>query len=600
MRRLLALLALCFLAGAPVAHAQSLQFFSASSTTPVGYTGLGDQAPITGDYGLRALTAAQAAAATQPLINVNRASDNHTCDIIAATNGGLGVTANCSTSGDNAQSASAFCNASICTIDEFYDLTGNGRPLLQATVANQPTLVFNCKGSLPCWQEAGASISAASASNFTPATGTVSFTAVSNRVSGNTVLLRENGTTNANRITLTTNGPALAGVTFLTYPILTVDNQFHVSNGVMNSGLSVLNIDGEESTGGIIGSTTAGTINLTGTAAVTTQLTEVAFADNTAWTLSQRQRICANQAASYGVTSTCNSIVPAVAASAGFNTETFSTTSFNTTNTDSNFTLAPGYQWYSLDCFGSTLGAPLHYTFNGDGSIQLGANGVGPAWISTFNCSPTGSPYWHGTAFGGGFYWQATMSFASGTSGGNPFPSMWTQSIESWAQTGGANTGARWPGQGSTYDIFEEVDVIEYMNVNFSSDRCSHNWYGAHTSGFNWANKVDSCDFPTQASNYFTTSHDYGLLWIPATSSTSGSLTWYVDGAPVKTMTWAQFVLTNCQNNATQCPPPTSPWTPGVIDSNHMPLIFEGGNQQPNTISNVQVWQVDGTHNITQ
>ena len=100
--------------------------------------------------GLRAYTAAIATAHTQPLVNLRRASDSHQCDVLVATNGGLGVTSSCGTGGDNGQSATSFCASTTCYATKLYDQSGNSRDQSQATTTAQPQLVFSCLGAKPC------------------------------------------------------------------------------------------------------------------------------------------------------------------------------------------------------------------------------------------------------------------------------------------------------------------------------------------------------------------------------------------------------------------------------------------------------------------
>ncbi len=299
--------------------------------------------------------------------------------------------------------------------------------------------------------------------------------------------------------------------------------------------------------------------------------------------------------------STCNDAAPAPAAAVGFNTETFCTNTFTTANTDTTGGLNPGFAWYTLNCFGSHFSKPTPaYVLNGDGSITLGTSSGGPALMWSVHCI-TGAPYWRGTAYGGGMYWEATVQFPHSANSGNPFPSMWMQAAESFSNPGGLNPASQWPGQADGYDHFEEVDLIEYMGGTLTTDRCSHDWYGPHGSGFSWANEFSSCDYPTQTLAYFSSPHTYGILWVPATASTNGKLVWYVDGAVVKTLTWAQFIPTNCQSRSTQCPPPigSTNWSPGKIDYDHMVLTFDGSGTVPNTISNVHVFQASAVNNVS-
>jgi hypothetical protein len=123
------------------------------------YTGPGDiVSGATAFYGLRAYTAAIAAAGTQKLINLRRASDNETCDILVATNGGLGLTTACS-GADGGKSVATFLTATTGFVTKAYDQSGNAHDVSQATSALQPQLLLTgcTSGSLPCMKFVAAS-----------------------------------------------------------------------------------------------------------------------------------------------------------------------------------------------------------------------------------------------------------------------------------------------------------------------------------------------------------------------------------------------------------------------------------------------------------
>ncbi len=80
-----------------------------SPNVAVGYQGAGDVASSWQTwFGLRAFSSAVAVTGTTVALNIKRLSDNHTCDVLIATTGGLGNTTNCSTGTDNGQAVSSF------------------------------------------------------------------------------------------------------------------------------------------------------------------------------------------------------------------------------------------------------------------------------------------------------------------------------------------------------------------------------------------------------------------------------------------------------------------------------------------------------------
>jgi hypothetical protein len=121
------------------------------------YVGPGDVASSANAWwGLRSYSKASVQNA-QPIVNVRRASDNATCDLMPDFNTGqISYTGNCSTTANNAILSSTFC-ASACYVAKLYDQSGNklctgsvACDASQATSANQPGLTTFCMGNLPC------------------------------------------------------------------------------------------------------------------------------------------------------------------------------------------------------------------------------------------------------------------------------------------------------------------------------------------------------------------------------------------------------------------------------------------------------------------
>ena len=99
---------------------QTLQFCNGTNWVPFGaynaYVGPGDiVSGATAWYGLRAYSAAVAATGTQKAINISRASDNTTKDILIRKSGNL-----------DTPTAATFCASDHLLCDEWYDQTGNG------------------------------------------------------------------------------------------------------------------------------------------------------------------------------------------------------------------------------------------------------------------------------------------------------------------------------------------------------------------------------------------------------------------------------------------------------------------------------------------
>jgi hypothetical protein len=249
VKRLLAALLLLLASASAPAHAQFNGCPPGFCNVAPGAYGPGDVVPSAQVvyYGLRAYTAAIAAAATHKLINISRASDSHTCDIIVATNRGLGNTANCSTGGDNGQSASGFCNATTCVVVTLYDQVAT-HDMTQATNANRPTLTFNCLGGLPCmtFGTNQALVQSAPTGSSQPLTfilvgkRTAQFTAQSTVAGANGAQPEVGGASSAN--TWIMYAGSVANVASVS------DSVWHAFDFVFNGASSIANTDGTEVT----------------------------------------------------------------------------------------------------------------------------------------------------------------------------------------------------------------------------------------------------------------------------------------------------------------------------------------------------------------
>lgn len=234
------------------AHAQ-LGTTGAGKVIPGGaaptFTGAGDVVSGASSwYGLRAYNAAYATA-NGKLINVVRASDSQACDILAATTGGLGVTASC-TGGANGTAAATFCNATTCAIATAYDQSGanlcTSAPCnaTQATAAARPTLVFNCIGSLPCMQANSANSQALATSGSSAVSQPFTVAGAGNRT-GNTTAF--SGFLDSGDGTFWGSSANTFGGFFGTIVTATAaDNTNHALVFMVNGASSIISVDNTE------------------------------------------------------------------------------------------------------------------------------------------------------------------------------------------------------------------------------------------------------------------------------------------------------------------------------------------------------------------
>jgi hypothetical protein len=137
--------------------------------------------------------------------------------------------------------AAAFCAATTCFIDTWYDQSGNARHATQATAGSQPAFIFNCIGTQPCAR----STTGAQWIGYTPATpgAAVSFGAVAKRTgTGDCYWITDNSTNGFLARTAGTwqvigGGAATAGA---------ADGVWHAGVGLMNGVSSLVRVDATE------------------------------------------------------------------------------------------------------------------------------------------------------------------------------------------------------------------------------------------------------------------------------------------------------------------------------------------------------------------
>jgi hypothetical protein len=301
------------------------------------------------------------------------------------------------------------------------------------------------------------------------------------------------------------------------------------------------------------------------------------------------------QAAFPGLVGGSSGGAPPQAAAVGYHTETFATARFSKNNVDFGLTDAPGYQWYFFNFFGMVPSSSLA-TINPGGSVTIGSlpNAFGNALTSAVHIAR--APYYHGVAFGGGGYFEATLSYnAAAVNMATGWPSWWSMSLEHLDGL----TSEQWPGQVKWYSHFIEPDMMEadMGPTTKAYGGAIHDWYGLYGSAAcpNYCNYVTPWSTVVRtvpANTNFSQYHRYGLLWVPATPTKPGSYTYYFDGVKVgATVTYTKY--------ANQPPIPTSstPWTFGIIDQQHLVLILSAGASTPMNVQSVQVWQASQAGN---
>jgi hypothetical protein len=251
---------------------------------------------------VRAYGAFVAAAGTQKLFNIRRASDSEQCDVLVATSGGIGLTTAC-TGADSGITVASFCNATTCFRTKAYDQTGNGADASQATAAQQPKLVLNCIGAFPCAQTVAASGMSLNAT-ITSISQPYTLVTVSERTA-NTGAFNDIVRAGATPGEVGFNNSANNAFMFAGGSVITRaanDNVWHSVQAILNGASSILDVDDtSQSTSnpgaGVSGTTLA--IDSSATNPSTANTTEEGFYPF-AFTGAQLTAMCRNQQAAYG------------------------------------------------------------------------------------------------------------------------------------------------------------------------------------------------------------------------------------------------------------------------------------------------------------
>ena len=198
--------------------------------------------------------------------------------------------------------------------------------------------------------------------------------------------------------------------------------------------------------------------------------------------------------------------------------------------------------WYGFSFFGSNpnnTGA----TKNSDGSIAISGS-AGASYDANISTASVGtSPTnWTGEAFGGGGYFQATLSF-TGQSYGADQPDFWANDIENMESASTTGKPSQWQGQASGYGDWIEADFAEWdASAPDQYGFGMHNWYGPLGSGDDVSTTSAGSPATLPAGTNFAQPNTYGFWWVPATSTTQGYAKWFFNGQQIgKTVYWNQY-----------------------------------------------------------
>jgi hypothetical protein len=275
-------------------------------------------------------------------------------------------------------------------------------------------------------------------------------------------------------------------------------------------------------------------------------------------------------------------------------------------------TVALGSNWFNWGFYGTGAQAANATAQNSDGSLAITGNENNNYGATIASATPaTNNVGWAGAAFGGGAYFEATLSFT----GQNTFfypnggPAFWMLDIEHLSQ---GPYNINWPGAAPGCIDFFEVDGMEF---DASTPRGYQNgiatWYGsANAACPDGATYNPNTQIPgvtggalVPAGTDLSQPHKYGVLWVPATGSadtttTQGYLKFYFDDVQVgSTFVWNYYDPT--LTSSYPAPPPVNGTTAmSGMDYRHLTLILGTGTAQPMTVYSVSVWQQSSAQNL--
>jgi len=306
------------------------------------------------------------------------------------------------------------------------------------------------------------------------------------------------------------------------------------------------------------------------------------------------------RSSSSGGSSASGSSVPAAAAAVGYNTQTFGPA------------VTLNGNWVPWNFYGAGAQPSGAVSQNSDGSLFISGLESDTYGATVSTASQTKNVKgWTGTAFGGGAYFEAVISFTGQGNGpyNNGGPAFYALDVEHTSQ---GPYAVGWPGMpknssGKIYNDFFEVDFMEYDVKEYSYQNGIGNWYGypaATRSGtHNPYQAIGGSDGSVLVpkGTDFSQYHKYGCLWVPATPSTQGYLKFYFDDVQTDSPTFYwNYYDPNDVSTYPAAPPLNGSTAMSGMDWRHMLLIMGTGTDQPMTVQSVSVWQASSANNLTE
>jgi hypothetical protein len=218
--------------------------------------------------------------------------------------------------------------------------------------------------------------------------------------------------------------------------------------------------------------------------------------------------------------------------------------------------------------------AGSHVTQNTDGSVTSG----GPSHYSD-NCTTLDIQ-----SFGGGMYVEGIMKYSGKNAGWNTsvgWPCFWANSLEGRSLPFPDNRGI-------------EIDFMEALSGQDNTFAgVIYDWYDSAPDGSK-RQVYGTGEIPIPNGGDLHSLHKYGFLWVPATANSKGYAKFFLDDVLITA--WQPVWDLYYANQPV-------PYVVGKtlysnMDKQHFWLMFGSGDPNPLTVTEVSVWQRDGSQNI--